>query len=71
MGTLVIETKITAQNAFDQNHLWMEGNHLILGIFADSWPVPTPLDREKRISTFPKHFLDFAIFKPLSVPCKS
>ena len=71
MGALVIETKVTAQNSFDQNHLWMEGNHLILGIFADSWPVPEPLDRERRMSTFPEHFLFFAIFKPLSVPYKT
>ena len=42
------KTKITAENAFKRDHLWMESNHeskngdktFIFGIFADSWAVP-------------------------------
>ena len=42
------ETKITAENTFSQDHLWMEGNHeskklrqhFLLVIFAESWVVP-------------------------------
>ena len=41
-------TKITAKNAFNPDHLWMEGKHeskkprlsLLLGIFANSWVGP-------------------------------
>ena len=71
----VNETMITAENVFNPDNLWMEGKHeskhkdktFFLGIFADSWAVPQPFDRERRMSAFSKHYLVFAIFKPLSV----
>ena len=40
------KTKITAENAFNQDHLLMEGSmnqitkKVFKGIFADSWMVP-------------------------------
>ena len=40
-------------------------------IFADSWVLPWPLDRERRTSTFCKHYLVFAIFKPPPVSYRS
>ena len=48
MSTLrVNETKITAENTFNSDHLWMDGKHewkkdgkTILGVFADSWAGP-------------------------------
>ena len=44
----VNESKITAENTFKPDHLWMKGKHelkkqrqsLFWGIFADSWVVP-------------------------------
>ena len=45
----VDETTITAKNAFNPDHLWIEeGKHeskkrgasFLLGVFADSWVVP-------------------------------
>ena len=44
----VNQTKMTAENAFKPDHLWMEGKHesknedktFFLGIFAVSWADP-------------------------------
>ena len=47
MGALRLnETNITAENAFNPDHLWMKGKYeskkqgYFLGIFAGSWAVP-------------------------------
>ena len=48
MSTLrVNQPKITAENAFNPDHLWMERKHeaqkkrgFFLDVFADSWVVP-------------------------------
>ena len=72
---MVNKHKITGEKSFNGDQLGTEGNQelnnnektLFLSILADLWPTVFSLDREKRIFTFFKHCLDFAIFKPLPV----
>ena len=70
----VNETKITTEYAFNRGHFGIYSKHesdndekSLVQVFLQI-PADLCFQRERHICTFLKHYLSFAIFKPLRVP---